>query len=219
MKNNESVFSRYALPMLVGSALLIQLLGRYHAHNFTIGHFYYSWVFLRIVVPFFLIWMLRIPIAQIGLSLPTFDRFLMVLAILTLFGLAGIYLIILFSPQYLGYYANAFGPFDGSRIANFMIFTLSTLTGWEFLHRSFLLMGIVYILGRNDRGDTTTARQTAVVIVWTFEVLFHLIKPKMEAVGMLLGSPFLSYVTLKTGSIWPAFLIHLGVEIVFILSF
>jgi membrane protease YdiL (CAAX protease family) len=80
-------------------------------------------------------------------------------------------------------------------------------------------MGIVYILGRNDYTSKTAAHQTAVVVVWVFEVLFHLIKPKMEAVGMLLGSPFLSYITIKTGSIWPAFLIHLGVEIVFILSF
>jgi hypothetical protein len=215
----ESISGRYALPIMVGSALLIQLLGRYHAHDFTIGHFYYSWVFLRIVIPLILIWMLRIPFNELGLSLPKFDRFLIILVIITLFGLLGIYLVIHFSPQYLGYYAKAFGPFDGGRFNNFMIFTLSTLTGWEFIHRSFLLMGIIHILGRNDHLGDSITHQTAIGIVWIFEVLFHLIKPKMEAVGLLMGSPFLSYITIKTGSIWPAFLIHLGVEIVFILSF
>ena len=58
----------------------------------------------------------------------------------------------------------------------------------------------------------------ALLFVWAFEVLFHFVKPQTEAFGMLVGSPFLSYVTLKTGSIWPAFLLHLGVEAVFIIS-
>jgi hypothetical protein len=219
MNPNKSIATRYALPILIGMALLIQLFGRYHAHDYTIGHFYYSWVLLRIIIPLIVIRAMRIPFSKLGLGLPIFDKFLKILCIIAFLGLFGIYLVIHFSPQYLGHYSKAFGSFESERFVNFMIFTLSTLTGWEFLHRSFLLMGVVYLLGRDNRVGETTLHQIAVLIVWIFEVLFHFIKPQMEAVGMLLGSPFLSYITLKTGSIWPAFLIHLGVEIVFILSF
>jgi hypothetical protein len=217
--NMKSFSSTHALPVLIGSALLIQVLGRYHAHAFSIGHFYYSWILLRIVLPLLLVRALGIPFGALGLGLPAFDRFFKILCILTLFGLFGVYLVIHFSPTYLGHYAKGWGAVEAHRFGNFMVFTLSTLTGWEFLHRSFLLMGTVYILGRHGGISESTTRQAAVSIVWSFEVLFHLLKPRMEALGMLIGSPFLSYITLKTGSIWPAFLIHLGVEIVFILSF
>jgi hypothetical protein len=218
MNRIESFSVKYSLPILIGTALLIQLLGRYHAHDFAIGHFYYSWILLRIVLPLLVIRALGIPFSKLGLGFPILNRFFRILSIITLFGLFGIYLVIHFSPHYLGHYANAFSAPHSARFTNFMVFTLSTLTGWEFLHRSFLLMGIVYILGRKNRVDTPTTTQIAVLTVWIFEVLFHLVKPQMEAVGLLLGSPFLSYITLKTGSIWPAFLIHLGVEIVFIFS-
>jgi hypothetical protein len=199
MNRIESFSSKYSFPILIGTALLIQILGRYHAHNFAVGHFYYSWVLLRIIIPLTLIQALRIPFSKLGLGLPAFDRFLKTLGIISLFGLFAIYFIIHLSPHYLGYYAKGWGALDVDRFVNFMVFTLSTLTGWEFLHRSFLLMGIVCILGRNNRVDKPAGQQTALLIVWIFEVLFHLVKPRMEALGMLVGSPFLSYVTLKTG--------------------
>ena len=210
---------KYALSILIGTSLLVQLLGRYHAHHYAIGHFYYSWVFLRIIIPLIIIKSLRIPFSEMGLGPPKNNRFLIFLGAVSLLGLLAIYFLIHASPQYLGYYAKGWGALDSRRLTNFMVFTLSTLTGWEFLHRSFLLMGIVYILEKRHRVEKSLAHQTAILIVWTFEVLFHFIKPQMEATGMLLGSPVLSYITLKTGSIWPAFLIHLGVEVVFILSF
>ena len=219
MNPNESFLERYALPILIAGALFVQLLGRYHAHEFKIGHFYYSWILLRIVIPIVILSGLKIPFSKIGLRLPPFDGFLIGLCLASLGGFLGIYLLIHASPQYLGYYAQGWGALNGDRLFNFMIFTLSTLTGWEFLHRSFLLMGIVCILTRNKDAGPEISRRIAVLTVWIFEVLFHFTKPQMEATGMLLGSPVLSYITLKTGSIWPAFLIHLGVEIVFILSF
>ena len=99
-----------------------------------------------------------------------------------------------------------------------MLFTGSTLTGWEFLHRGFLLMGLVYILTERERLSAPTASITAIALVWAFEVLFHFIKPELEALGMLVGSPVLSWLALRTRSIWIPFLIHLLVELLFVAS-
>jgi len=204
--------------IIIGSALLIQLLGRYHAHDFKIGYLYYSWILLRILFPVIILYFLKTPFTQLGLKPPTIDRFLKRLIPLSIGGLFGIYLAINASPGYLATYANHYGPDCLTRLTNFSIFTLSTLTGWEFLHRGFLLLGITYLLTEKEGLDRGQAGGIALLFVWVFEVLFHFVKPSMEAFGMLLGSPFLSYITLRTGSIWPAFLLHLGVELVFIIS-
>lgn len=218
MNHPETFPARNALPIVIGSALLIQLVGRYHAHEFTIGHFYYGWVVLRIAIPLVIIHRLGAPFAKIGLGLPADTRFLRLLGVITPVGLGAVYLILKFSPEYLGHYAAVFGGSSGARLVNFTVFTLSTLPGWEFLHRGFLLMGTAYFLQKNDGLEPAASHRSAVMMVWVFEVMFHLVKPPMEAFGMLLGSPLLSYVTIRTGSIWPAAAIHLGVETVFILA-
>lgn len=218
MNRKEILPAGSVLPIMIGSALLLQMTGRYHAHDFAIGHFYYGWLVLRIVVPGIILRLVAAPISEIGLGLPASDRFLRLLGIIAVIGLLVIYVILRFSPEYLGHYTKAFGGTSGARLANFLVFTLSTLTGWEFLHRSFLLMATVYFLQKEHRLKRGTARMLAVMMVWIFEVMFHLVKPPLEALGMLLGSPVLSYVTLRTGSIWPAFTIHLGVEAIFILA-
>jgi len=219
MKRAKSLLLSNALLIITATAVFVQFIGRYHAHHYTVGHFYYSWILLRIIVPLVVITILQLPFSRLGLNLPKLDRFLMYLCLVSLAALFAIYLVIHASPRYLGYYAGGWGALDSRRLANFMIFTLSTLTGWEFLHRSFLLLGIFYVLRKRNGLDASLSGQIAIGTVWVFEVLFHFIKPQMEAAGMLLGSPLLSAVTLRTGSIWPAFFIHLGVEIVFILSF
>jgi len=208
---------RHPLPILVGCALLIQVFGRYHAHHFTVGPFYYSWIILRILLPICLLLLLKVPLSRLALERPCRDRFLTAVAALSLLALGGIYFVIRFSPEYGAYYADRFGPAD-RRLLRFMIFTLSTLTGWEFFHRGFLLQGLRFFLEKKHALSASTAAGTALAFVWVFEVLFHLIKPGMEALGMWLASPLLCLITIRSGSIWPAFVIHLAVEAVFILS-
>ena len=52
-------------------------------------------------------------------------------------------------------------------------------------------------------------------IVCIFEVLFHIKKPIYEAIGMIVASPLLSYLTIKTRSLWPALTFHLLIELMF----
>jgi membrane protease YdiL (CAAX protease family) len=208
--------------VIVATALMVQLIGTYFARALVVGDFFYlSWFLLRIPLPLVVLLLVRVPLSEIGLGLPRIDRrmgrVLTAGAVLLVAAFAGIY----FMSGYFSFYSGSFaGPDDGraARFANFMIFTASTLTGWEFLHRGFLLMGLRYVFAVREKMPEKNAALVAVAIVWVFEVVFHFIKPPVEALGLLVGSPLLSWLALRTRSIWLAFLFHLSVEILFILS-
>jgi membrane protease YdiL (CAAX protease family) len=211
-----------AFMVIIFTALMAQLIGTYFARALMVGdYFYLSWFLLRIPLPLAVLLLLKIPLSEIGLGLPRVDRrmarVLIAGAVLLAAAFAGIY----FMSGYFSYYSGSFAGPDGGRagrFANFMIFTASTLTGWEFLHRGFLLMGLRYALAGRERLPEKSAVLVAVAVVWVFEVVFHFIKPPLEALGLLIGSPLLSWLALRTRSIWLPFLFHLAVEILFILS-
>lgn len=83
-----------------------------------------------------------------------------------------------------------------------LIWTFSWLLGWEFLHRYCLLKVAV-----------------ARFPVWGWclvplsEGLYHLQKPPLEALGMVMLSVFLTKWTLKRGTLLPALLAHFLIEL------
>jgi membrane protease YdiL (CAAX protease family) len=208
--------------VIIVTALMIQFLGSYHAGSFIIGTYFYAlWVLLRIAIPVGILLILKVPLSQIGLGLPRFDRKTKTIVIIAVLILLIAFIGIYFLRGYFSFYSTAFaeqGDGGVARFANFMIFTGSTLTGWEFLHRGFLLMGISYVLTERDNVRAETAVKIAVAVVWIFEVVFHFIKPELEALGLLVGSPMLSWLALRTRSIWVPFLIHFLVELLFIIA-
>ncbi len=206
--------------IILFAALLVQLIGRYHAGELILGgSFYLSWVVLRIAVPVAVLLALKIPLSRIGLGMPKIDRTTGKIIILVVIVLLGAFGLIYFFDSYFGYYTGAFQAGDrAGRFASFGLFTASTLTGWEFLHRGFILMGVLYILSEREGLGVPVSSTAALGIVWVFEVVFHFLKPELEAFGMLIGSPFLSWLALRTRSIWVPFLIHLFVELLFIAS-
>jgi membrane protease YdiL (CAAX protease family) len=208
--------------VIIFTALMIQFLGSYHAGSFIIGNYFYAlWVLLRIAIPVGVLLILKVPLSKIGLGLPRFDRKTKNIVILAVAILIVAFIGIYFLRGYFNFYSAAFteqGDGGLTRFANFMIFTSSTLTGWEFLHRGFLLMGICYVLTERENVKAETAVKIAVAVVWIFEVVFHFIKPELEALGLLIGSPMLSWLALRTRSIWVPFLIHFLVELLFIIA-
>ncbi len=213
-----SLFSPFMV--IICTAIAAQLIGSYHAKSLILGdYFYLLWVILRIALPVAVLLVLKVPLAKTGLGLPRFDRvtrnLVIAASIILILAFTGIY----FLKGYFTFYSSAFsGSGDGGlgRFANFMIFTSSTLTGWEFLHRGFLLMGLYYVLSERDAIPADTAARIAIAVVWVFEVVFHFIKPEIEALGLLVGSPFLSWLALRTRSIWVPFILHFLVELLFI---
>jgi len=210
----------FYLPVVIATALVVQLIGRYHAGALMIGQsFYLSWILLRIVLPVIVLLILGIPLTHIGIGMPSIDRKTGIAIILIVILLPVVFLWIYFVKGYFNFYSGSFRSGSGAgRFLQFMIFTSSTLTGWEFLHRGFLLFGIIYLLTEREGLPAAAASLTAVCLVWAFEVLFHFIKPELEAAGMLIGSPVLSWLALRTRSIWIPLLIHFIVEVLFILS-
>jgi len=204
--------------VIIFTALMIQLIGSYHARSFVIGNYFYAlWFLLRIAVPVIVLLILKVPLSQIGLGVPRFDRRTKNIVVFAVAILLAAFIGIYFMRGYFNFYSNAFaGEGSLARFANFMIFTSSTLTGWEFLHRGFLLMGVRYVLSERDGIRPETASMIAIAVVWIFEVVFHFIKPELEALGLLIGSPLLSWLALRLRSIWVSFLIHFLVELLFI---
>lgn len=222
MKRNNTLTDLISpVLIIIFAALCIQLAGRYHATQTLVfkKHFYSLWIILRIAVPVCLIHLLKIPFSNVGLKLPIIDRkvilFSFVIILVLLLSFTGIY----FYQDYLSSYSHSFHSGRSNnlqRLTNFIIFTSSTLIGWEFLHRGFLLLGIKYILTEKEGLNEKTAISISIAIVWIFEVVYHFIKPEIEALGLLIGSPILSYIALRTKSILLPFLLHLFVEVLFI---
>lgn len=209
---------------LIFTALCAQLVGRYFAHSvLAAGNFYTLWIILRIVIPVIVLAVLRVPLSSLNLGFPRVDRkFGLVMLVLVAILLAAFLLMYLFAQGYFGSYAGHFSSYRDSRLdrfLNFMVFTSSTFPAYEFLHRCFLLMGLQYLLTERDKIDPAIAATIAIAVVWIFEVVFHLTKEHyLESVGMLIGSPILSYLAIRTRSVWTAFFSHLFVEFLFIAS-
>ncbi len=206
--------------LLVATLLLFQLLGSYFAGQILrFDSFMGLWVLLRLVLPFGLVLLLGIPLSKLYFGKPRFDKQSLWIVSLAGLALAGLFVYLnWFGEDYLAYYRHgqsleqlqAMGRFQ-----SFMIFTASTLVGWEILHRSFLLGGIQYSLHRFMQVPERSAMFIAIMTVAVFEAMFHIKKPIYESIPMVFASLLLSWLTIKTRSVWPALTIHLGIEVIF----
>lgn len=211
--------------ILVLSLMLIQVVGAYIGSSFlALEGLKGYWLIGRLLLPLVIITMLAIPLRSLFLALPRFNQqqidkpslIIIVIAVLGLIGLS-IYLQF-FAADYLNHYrrgASLEMLREAERFQRFLIFTLSTLIGWEILHRGFLLGGGLYCLTAHYRIQPQAAMVIIIMIVCLFEVLFHIKKPIYEALGMVIASPLLSYLTIKCRSLWPALTIHLMIELIF----
>ncbi|MEK8024343.1 MAG: CPBP family glutamic-type intramembrane protease, partial [Candidatus Hydrogenedentota bacterium] len=156
--------------------------------------------------------------ADLGLSRPRLDRGSLLFILACVILICGVIPVIRLAPDYLARYAtwrNAAVPL-AVRLEQFSLFTISSLLGWEFLHRGFLLFGLRRACAMGGIPEDLS-RHMAVCVTATFEVLFHFTKPGMEAAGMLLASPLLSIAAFRTGSLWVPLGLHLMIEGLFFL--
>ncbi len=223
MANDLSIKDCYATIILIISVLFFQILGSYLAnHVLDLGKFKTLWVILRIVCPFVIILLLSIPLRHLYFSFPRINRKNSILLLMAAFAVLAIFAYLqLFADDYINYYRKgqslealrAQGKFEG-----FLLFTLSTIIGWEILHRGFLLGGLQYCFSHHLRIQPFVAAAIAILFVCVFEALFHIKKPMIEALGMIVASPVLCLLTIKTNSIWPALILHLAIELAFAIS-
>lgn len=210
------------LFILVFSAILIQLCSRYYAYNESLiifGKFFLLIFLLRFGVPLIVNWLvLGLKPSELGLCLPKLSRgwkiFLLVYLILT----PAVVAIILTDQSYIQYYANYANDqiSAGQRLLSFALFTSSTFFAWEFLHRSYLLFGIKNLMQKFFSQNEKQSEVVAIAWVACFEVIYHFIKPDLEAWGFLLASPIFSWMAFRTKSMLIPMLCHFYIEVLFI---
>jgi membrane protease YdiL (CAAX protease family) len=213
---------KIALPfcLLLGVLLVSEVIGIYIGNSFLAHEgFKGYWVLNRTVLPFILIFLLSIPLKSLYLSKPKLSLISPCFIGFCLLGLIGLLVYLqFFAEDYLQYYRNGRSLetlHEINRFQRFVIFTASTIIGWELLYRGFILGGGKYCLVKHLHIETSIAIFIMVIIVCICEVTFHLQKPIFESLGMVIASPLLSYLTIKTRSLWPAMTIHLMIEFIF----
>jgi membrane protease YdiL (CAAX protease family) len=210
--------TRNHLIILIGTAVFVQLIGRYYSVPFLIGGYFDLWKIICILILPLCVarFYFKFSMKDLGLGRPKISRKEILYLLVFLIGVPLVISAVQMSPLYLRYYQEFRNPgVDLSiRWRNFALFTISTIFAWEFLHRGFLLFGIKKLL-RPLQIDETLISSLAILWVMTFEVSYHFIKPDLEAWGMLALSPFLSWLAIKTKSLWIPLGLHLLIEGVF----
>ena len=92
-----------------------------------------------------------------------------------------------------------------------LVWTLSWIVGWEFLHRYFLLRAVQS--APPDWRRWREPRQWGWLLVPVSETVYHLQKASLEAVGMCILSILLTLWCLKRGNWLIAFLVHFVIEV------
>jgi CAAX prenyl protease-like protein len=210
--------SEARLAVVVGTALVVQMFVRYWGQldpALRWGEFFYATAASRLLV--FAVGIgLGLSLRQLGVATaPTLRRgegkaLLVAVLVVTLLALP-----LLGIESYRAAYAGL-GVGDGrERWLRWALFTASTTLSWELCYRGFLLFGVREILRPTVGGF---ADGIAILFTLCFEVLAHLIKPPTEALAMLVGSPALSWLALRHGSVWIALLVHVWIEFLWFVS-
>jgi hypothetical protein len=200
------------LVVLLVSVLLIQAVAAYGYRDLRVGGFFYGTFAARLGVPLLCAaFVLGMPWGSFGLAWPRLAPSQWLLALGATVVLTAVAIPLLDMDSYQAAYEDGRGYAFDTKVQRFLLFTVSTTIPWEILHRGYLLHGI-----RNALGDSKPLARIAVpmaiLITMAYEVLFHFTKPPLEALALLVGSPILSWVALRSGSILLPLLVHLYIE-------
>jgi membrane protease YdiL (CAAX protease family) len=91
-------------------------------------------------------------------------------------------------------------------VVKYCLETTVFLFSWEFLFRGFLLFGL------KDK-----LKETSILVQMVPFVLVHFGKPEIETISTILTGIYFGYVAYRGNSYWPAFIIHLFINIVFLI--
>jgi membrane protease YdiL (CAAX protease family) len=84
--------------------------------------------------------------------------------------------------------------------------TTAYLFAWEFIFRGFLLFGL------KDK-----LKESSILVQMVPFVLVHFGKPELETISTILTGIYFGYVAYRGNSYWPAFIIHLFINISFLI--
>jgi membrane protease YdiL (CAAX protease family) len=105
-----------------------------------------------------------------------------------------------FSPSLQSYYVTA--DFD---LLNYFWMSCISLFAWEFIYRGYLLFGL------KDK-----LKEEAILLQMIPFALMHLGKPELETISTIFTGVLFGYVAYRGKSVWPAFIIHLFINVFFV---
>jgi membrane protease YdiL (CAAX protease family) len=106
------------------------------------------------------------------------------------------------TPAFQKYYS-----IENFNLINYSLVNCASLVASEFYFRGFLLFGL------KDK-----LKEGSIFIQMIPFVLVHLGKPELETVSTILTGILFGYIAYRGKSFWPAFIIHLFINIFFVLS-
>jgi uncharacterized protein len=87
----------------------------------------------------------------------------------------------------------------------YFLINFVSLLAWEFLFRGFLLLGLKYRF-----------KEGSILIQMIPFVIVHFWKPELETYSTIITGIYFGYVCYKGNSFWPAFIIHLFINVFFV---
>jgi len=207
--------------VLILAVLLVQVVARYHLNWLVTNNFYWVPFILRFVVPVLLVQLyFRFSWRDLGLGFPKMSRSAWIWTLVAIVLIPFIVSTVRWSSSYIDAYPQYVDDSVSAadRLQRFGFFTLSTFFAWAFLHRVFLLGGLRLLLQSEAKLKEKMAVGIAILWTMTFEVVYHLMKPEQEALGLLIFSPLLSYLAIRTKSVWVPTFLHLYLEACFIFT-
>lgn len=91
-------------------------------------------------------------------------------------------------------------------VATYSVQTIIYLFAWEYIFRGFLLFGL--------KGKL---KEASVLVQMVPFVLLHLGKPEIETLSTIITGIYFGWVAYRGNSFWPAFIIHVFINISFVI--
>ncbi|MBF0546763.1 MAG: hypothetical protein HQM08_20115 [Candidatus Riflebacteria bacterium] len=213
------------ISAIIGTGLIVQFIVRYFGQEYVSFDGFHTVIFFsRLLIPILVAYFLGLSLSDLGLSMPTGGKkwvggFLFLLGLITVAVFWGISL-----ESTYKFYLVKYGALRNAQVAFVklsLLFTFSTTLPWEFFHRGFLLFGLQKSLSEalpSEDSGFVLSGFLAMMFLWVFEVIFHFSKPAPEAFGMAIVSIALSYVALISRSILYPLLLHVYIELVFLVA-
>ncbi len=183
----------YSLLVIIGSATLFLMLDIYHPvwSQWSSSMLYYLLLPLLVIVL-----LLRRNPLDFGFRLGSPRIWGLHVAIVIIIGLP-----VLFAASRLPAIRNAY-TIEQSALLIYSLEAAAALFAWEFILRGFLLFGLKEKLG-----------EASIIIQMVPFALLHLGKPEIEMLSTILTGIYFGYIVYRGGSFWPAFIIHLFINL------
>jgi uncharacterized protein len=184
--------------IVIGSAMLFLSLDRYH----QLGTDWQSSLFYYLLLPILVaVFLLRKNPLNFGFQLGDVRKWAVYVGITVLIGAPILYFTSRMSA-FQGYY-----DMQHFSLANYFWVTFANLLGSEFLFRGFMIFGL-----------KNRFKEGSILIQLIPFVLVHFGKPELETLSTILTGIYFGFIVYRTNSFWPAFLIHMFINIFFVVS-